>query len=68
MLVEDIPATVAEDLREVMARIDADAVVGYMQRTLRVRPAPSRDDRRLVTKAAQGSARCSLPRALLPRG
>ena len=33
--------------------IAADAAIGRMQRTLRVRPAPSRDDRRLFTQAAR---------------
>jgi hypothetical protein len=51
--VQDIPAAVPADLREVVARIAADAAVTHMQRTLRVRPTPSRDDRRLLTKAAR---------------
>jgi hypothetical protein len=53
VLVEGVPATVPEALREVVARIAADAAVKHMQRTLRVRPTPSRDDRRLWTKAAR---------------
>jgi hypothetical protein len=53
VLVEGIPASVHEDLREVVARIAGDAAVRHMQRTLRVRPTPSRDDRRLWTKAAR---------------
>ena len=50
---EGIPATVPADLREVVARIAADAAVRHMQRTLRVRPTPSRDDRRLWSKVAR---------------
>ena len=53
VIVEGIPASVPEDLREVVARIAADAAVRHMERTLRVRPTPSRDDRRLFTKAAR---------------
>jgi hypothetical protein len=53
VVVEGIPATVPEDLPELVARIAADAAVKHMQRTLRVRPTPSRDDRRLFTKAAR---------------
>ena len=53
VVVEGIPATVPADLREVVARIAADAAIRHMQRTLRVRPTPSRDDRRLFTKAAR---------------
>jgi hypothetical protein len=53
VVVEGIPTTVPEDLREVVARIAADAAVKHMQRTLRVRPIPSRDDRRPFTKAAR---------------
>jgi hypothetical protein len=55
VVVEGIPTTVPEDLREVVARIAADAAVRHMQRTLRVRPTPSRDDRRLFTKAARAA-------------
>ena len=53
VVVEGIPASVPEELREVVARIAADGAVTHMQRTLRVRPTPSRDDRRLWTKAAR---------------
>jgi hypothetical protein len=53
VVVEGIPTTVPEDLREVVARIAANAAIRHMQRTLRVRPTPSRDDRRLFTKAAR---------------
>jgi hypothetical protein len=53
VVVEGIPASVPEDLREVVARIVADATVRHVQRTLRVRPTPSWDDRRLFTKAAR---------------
>jgi hypothetical protein len=52
-MVEGIPAMIPADLREVVAGIAADAAVGHVQRTLRVRPTPSRDDRRLWTKAAR---------------
>ena len=52
MVVEGIPATVPADLREIVARIADDAAVQHMQRTLRVRPTPSSDDKRLFTKAA----------------
>ena len=52
-VVEGIPAAVPEDLREVVASIAADAAVTHMQRTVRVRPTPSRDDWRLFTKAAR---------------
>ena len=53
VIVEGIPASVPEELREVVAQIAADAAVRHMERTLRVRPTPSRDDRRLFTKAAR---------------
>ena len=53
VVVEGIPAAVPEQLREVVARIAADAAVAHIERTLRVRPTPSRDDRRLWTKAAR---------------
>ena len=53
VLVEGIPATVPEELREVVAQIAADAAIRHVERTLRVRPTPSRADRRLFTKAAR---------------
>ena len=53
VVVEGIPASVPEELREVVAQIAADAAVRHMERTLRVRPTPSRSDRRLFTKAAR---------------
>ena len=42
-----------EQLRGHVARIATDAAVARMRRTLRARPTPSRDDRRLFTKAAR---------------
>ena len=52
VVVEGVPGSVPEDLREVVAQIAADAAIRHMQRTLRVRPTPSRDDRRLFTSPA----------------
>jgi hypothetical protein len=49
-MAQAFPASVPEDLPEFVARI---AAVKHLQRTLRVRPTPSRDDRRLFTKAAR---------------
>jgi hypothetical protein len=51
--VEGIPGTVPPELREVVARVAADTAIGHVERTLRVRPTPSRSDRRLFTKAAR---------------
>lgn len=53
VLVEGIPASVPAGLREVVARIAADAAIHHVERTLKVRSTPSRDDRRLWTKAAR---------------
>jgi hypothetical protein len=53
VVVEGIPTSVPGDLREVVAQIAADGAIRHVERTLRVRPTPSRDDRRLFTKAAR---------------
>ena len=53
VVVEGIPASVAEELREVVAHIAADATIRHVERALRVRLTPSRSDRRLWTKAAR---------------
>lgn len=53
VVVEGIPATVPEDLRDVVARVAADAAVRHVERPFRVRPTPSMDGRRLFTKAAR---------------
>ena len=55
VVAKGVLTTVPEDLREVVARIAADAAVRHMQRTLRVQPTPSRDDRRLFTKVARAA-------------
>lgn len=45
VVVEGIPATVPEELRQVVAQIAADAAIGHVERTLKVRTTPSRSDR-----------------------
>jgi hypothetical protein len=53
VVVHGIPADLPEDLGRVVAEIARDAVERHLRRILPVRPTPSRDDRRLFTKAAR---------------
>lgn len=53
VIVHGIPGTVPPDLGRAVAEIARDAVERHLRRILPVRPTPSRDDRRLFTKAAR---------------
>jgi hypothetical protein len=54
--------TVPPDLGQVVAEIALDAAMRQIRRTLPVRPVPSRDDRRLFTKAARDAVRAEAAR------
>jgi hypothetical protein len=62
VVVTGIPDTVPEDLGHVVAEIALDAAMRRIRRTLPVRPVPSRDDRRLFTKAARDAVRAEAER------
>ena len=62
VVVTGIPDTVPEDLGQVVAEIALDAAMRQIRRTLPVRPVPSRDDRRLFTKAARDAVRAEAAR------
>lgn len=55
--VNGIPADLPEDEAQRIAEIAADAAVKQLRRILPVRPTPSRDDRRLLTKVAREAVR-----------
>ncbi|MCU0298534.1 MAG: hypothetical protein MUF33_08455 [Candidatus Nanopelagicales bacterium] len=57
VVVTGIPETVPPDLGQAVAEIALDAAMRQVRRTLPVRPVPSRDDRRLFTKAARDAIR-----------
>lgn len=57
VVVHGIPADVPRKYGEVIARIATDAALKHWQRTRTSRPTPSRDDRRLFTKAAKEAVR-----------
>jgi hypothetical protein len=52
-----IPNTVPREYGEIIARIATDAALKHWNRTRVSRPCPSRDDRRLFTKAAKEAVR-----------
>ncbi len=62
VMVTGIPNTVPEDLGQAVAEIALDAAMRHIRRTLPVRPNPSRDDRRLFTKAAREAVRAEAAR------
>jgi hypothetical protein len=62
IVVTGIPDTVPTDLGQVVAEIALDAAMRQIRRTLPVRPVPSRDDRRLFTKAARDAIRAEAAR------
>jgi hypothetical protein len=62
VVVTGIPDTVPEDLGQVVAEIALEAAMRQIRRTLPVRPVPSRDDRRLFTKAARDAVRAEAAR------
>lgn len=62
VVVTGIPDTVPPDLGQVVAEIALDAAMRQIRRTLPVRPEPSRDDRRLFTKAARDAIRAEAAR------
>jgi hypothetical protein len=62
VVVTGIPDTVPPDLGQVVAEIALDAAMRQIRRTLPVRPVPSRDDRRLFTKAARDAIRAEAAR------
>jgi hypothetical protein len=62
VVVTGIPDTVPPDLGQVVAEIALDAAMRQIRRTLPVRPVPSRDDRRLFTKAARDAVRAEAAR------
>lgn len=55
--VSGIPEWVPANLRNHLAKVAADAALKQWERTIRKRPNPSRDDRRLFTKAARDAVR-----------
>lgn len=55
--VSGIPDWVPANLRNKLAKVAADAALKQWERTIRSRPNPSRDDRRLFTKAARDAVR-----------
>ena len=57
VVVHGIPEDVPREDGEVIARIATDAALTHWQRTRTSRPCPSRDDRRLFTKAAKEAVR-----------
>jgi len=57
VVVVGIPNSVPREYGEVIARIATDAALTHWNRTRASRPTPSRDDRRLFTKAAKEALR-----------
>lgn len=57
MVVAGLPQDLPPHLRGRVAGIAADAAITQLRRTLRHRPGPSRDDRRLFTKVAREALR-----------
>src|SRR5690606_3561298 len=57
VVVHGIPADVPCEYGEIIARIATDAALKHWTRTRTSRPTPSRDDRRLFTKAAKEALR-----------
>lgn len=57
VLVHGIPNSVPAEYGEVIAHIATDAALKHWRRTRTSRPCPSRDDRRLFTKAAKEAVR-----------
>ena len=57
VVVVGIPNSVPREYGEVIARIATDAALKHWNRTRVSRPCPSRDDRRLFTKAAKEAVR-----------
>jgi hypothetical protein len=55
--VSSIPDWVPPSLRQHLAKVASEAVIKQWERTVRHRPTPSRDDRRLFTKAARDAVR-----------
>ena len=55
--VSGIPDWVPVNLRNHLAKVASEAVIKQWQRTVRQRPTPSRDDRRLFTKVARDAVR-----------
>lgn len=62
IVVNGIPDTVPADLGQAVAEIALDAAMRQVRRTLPMRPNPSRDDRRLFTKAARDAIRAEAER------
>lgn len=65
--VAGIPNTVPHEYGQIIAQVATAAALQHWRRTVKSRPTPSRDDRRLFTKAAKEAvrelARRSQPRA-----
>ena len=57
VVVVGIPNAVPREYGQIIARIATDAALKHWRRTRTSRPCPSRDDRRLFTKAAKGAVR-----------
>ncbi len=57
VVVHGIPKSIATEYGEVIAQIATDAALKHWRRTRTSRPTPSRDDRRLFTKAAKEALR-----------
>lgn len=57
LLVHGIPETVPEPYVDTVADIASTAAVAQLRRTIRSRPTPSRDDKRLFTKVAKEALR-----------
>ncbi len=57
VVVVGIPNAVPREYGEIIARIATDAALKHWNRTRVTRPCPSRDDRRLFTKAAKEAVR-----------
>lgn len=55
--VSGIPEWVPRNVRNHVAKVAANAALKQWERTVRQRPTPSRDDRRLFTKAARDAVR-----------
>lgn len=55
--VSGIPDWVPANLRARLAKVAAESALKQWERTIRIRPRPSRDDRRLFTKAARDAVR-----------
>jgi hypothetical protein len=62
VVVTGILDTVPEDLGQVVAEIALEAAMRHIRRTLPVRPVPSSDDRRVLTKAARDAIRAEAQR------